>query len=85
MLTTEGRWGFYGWRDIPVTLRDRMSEDIHYALDDAALAAKLAVMGLAVAPGDANEFARAAEAQRRQVLEMARIIGLKRPSVEGGR
>jgi tripartite-type tricarboxylate transporter receptor subunit TctC len=85
MLTTEGRWGFYGWRDTTATLRDRISEDIRYALDDTALAAKLAGMGLAVAPGDAKEFARAADEQRRQVHEMARIIGLKPPSGEGGR
>lgn len=85
VLTTEGRWGFYGWRDMPVTLRDKISEDIRYALDDAALAAKLSAMGLAVAPGDAKEFGRAAEEQRRQVREMARIIGLKPPSHEGGR
>jgi tripartite-type tricarboxylate transporter receptor subunit TctC len=85
VLTTEGTWGFYGWRDIPVTLRDRISEDVRYALDDAALATKLAGMGLAVAPGDAKEFAHAAEQQRRQVDAMARIIGLKPPSGEGGR
>jgi tripartite-type tricarboxylate transporter receptor subunit TctC len=85
VLTTEGRWGFYGWRDMPATLRDRISEDIHHAVDDRALAAKLAGMGLAVAPGDASEFARAAEEQRRQVYEMARIIGLKPPSGEGRR
>jgi tripartite-type tricarboxylate transporter receptor subunit TctC len=85
VLTTEGRWGFYGWRGVPVTLRDQISEDIRYALDNAALAAKLAGMGLSVAPGDAREFARAAEEQRRQVHEMARIIGLKPPSGEGRR
>jgi hypothetical protein len=62
-----------------------ISGDIRHALDYAALAAKLAGMGLTVVPGDAKEFARAADEQRRQVHEMARIIGLKAPSGEVGR
>jgi tripartite-type tricarboxylate transporter receptor subunit TctC len=85
VLTVAGRWGFYGWRDMPGTLRDRISDDIRHALDDAALAAKLVAMGLTVAPADAEEFARAVEEQRRQVHEIARIIGLKPASTSGGR
>jgi tripartite-type tricarboxylate transporter receptor subunit TctC len=85
VLTVAGRWGFYGWRDMPGTLRDRISDDIRHALDDAALAAKLAAMGLTVAPADAEEFARAVEEQGRQVHEIARIIGLKPASTSGGR
>jgi tripartite-type tricarboxylate transporter receptor subunit TctC len=57
-------------------LRDRISDDIRQALDDTALAAKLAGMGLTVAPADAREFAQAIQAQRRQVHEIASIIGL---------
>ena len=83
VLTTDGRWGFYGWREMPVTLRDRISDDIRHALDDAGLAAKLAAMGLTVAPTGAQEFAHAVEEQRRQVHEIASIIGL-RPSSGSG-
>jgi tripartite-type tricarboxylate transporter receptor subunit TctC len=85
VLTTEGRWGFYGWRGMPVTLRDQVSEDIRHALEDATLTAKLAAMGLTVAPGTAEEFARALEEQRRQIGEIARTIGLEPPSNAGGR
>jgi tripartite-type tricarboxylate transporter receptor subunit TctC len=85
VLTTEGRWGFYGWRDMSVTLRDRISEDIRQALDDAGLAAKLAAMGLTVAPAGAEEFAHAVEEQRRQVHEIASIIGLKPANASGRR
>jgi tripartite-type tricarboxylate transporter receptor subunit TctC len=77
VLATDGRWGFYGRPDMPPTLRDRISDDIRHALDDAALAAKLEAMGLTVAPAGAKEFAQAVEAQRRQVHEIATIIGLK--------
>ena len=40
-------------------------------------------MGLTVAPGGADEFARALEQQRGQVHDIARIIGLKPPSSRG--
>jgi tripartite-type tricarboxylate transporter receptor subunit TctC len=70
---------------MPVTLRDRISEDIRHALDDTAIAARLAGMGLTVAPGDAEEFARSVEEHRRHVHEIVRIIGLKLVSASGGR
>lgn len=85
VLTSEGRWGFYGWRDMPVALRDRISRDIRDSLDDASLAEKFTAIGLIVAPGDAGEFSRAIEAQRRQVHDIARIIGLTPTSIRGGR
>lgn len=85
VLTTDGRWGFYGWRDMPVTLRDQISDDIRRALDDAGLAAKLAAMGLTVAPAGAQEFAHAVEKQRRQIHEIASIIGLTPSSGSGPR
>jgi tripartite-type tricarboxylate transporter receptor subunit TctC len=85
VLTAGGKWGFYGWRDMPVALRDRISTDIRNALDDAALAEKLSAVGLVVAPGDAAEFASTIDAQRLQVHEIARIIGLTPPPAPGGR
>jgi tripartite-type tricarboxylate transporter receptor subunit TctC len=84
LLSTDGRWGFYGWREMPDPLRDRISDDIRHALDDAALAARLAAMGLIVAPANAEEFASAVEEQRRQVHEIARIIGLEPARASGG-
>ena len=84
-LSADGKWGFYGWRDIPDALRERISQDIRLALDDPALIAKLSNMGLTVAPATAEEFTRAIDHHREQVQEMARIIGLKPPSSEGGR
>jgi tripartite-type tricarboxylate transporter receptor subunit TctC len=84
-LSADGKWGFYGWRDIPDALRKRISQDIRLALDDPALIAKLSNVGLTVAPGTAEEFTRAIDHHRAQVQEMARIVGLKPPSSEGGR
>ncbi len=85
LLSADGKWGFYTWRDIPTTLRDRISEDVRHALDDPALAQRLVSMGLTVAPGGAEELSRALERQRGQVHEIARIIGLRPPSEGGGR
>ena len=85
LLSADGRWGFYAWRDIPVTLRDRISSDVRHALQDRTVAARLEAMGLKVAPGDAEEFGRALKHQRGQVHEIARLIGLRPPSAEGGR
>ncbi len=84
-LSADGKWGFYGWRGIPDALRERISQDIHLVLDDPALVAKLSNMGLTVAPGTAEEFTRAIDRHRERVQEMARIIGLKPRSSDGGR
>jgi tripartite-type tricarboxylate transporter receptor subunit TctC len=85
LLSADGRWGFYGWRDIPTALRDRISEDVRHALDDQPLRERLLSMGLTVSPGSAEEFGRALEVQRGQVHEIARLIGLKPASVGAGR
>ena len=85
LLSVDSKVGFYAWRDIPTTLRDRISEDVRRALDDPALAQRLLAMGLTVAPGDAEAFSRALERQRGQVHEIARLIGLRPPSEAGGR
>ena len=76
-LTSDGGWGFFGWRDMPATLRDRISGDISRALDDVALAPKLEAMGLTVRPATAAAFGAAVEEQRRQVDAIAGILGIK--------
>ena len=85
LLSADGKWGFYSWRDIPPALRDRISEDVRQALDDQTITDRLRAMGLTVAPGDADDFRRAIERQREQVHEIARIIGLKPANPKGGR
>jgi tripartite-type tricarboxylate transporter receptor subunit TctC len=74
-LSSDGRWGFYAWRDISPALRDRIAADVRQVLQDTTLAARLVAMGLTIAPGDAEEFGQAIERQRNQVLEIARILG----------
>ena len=79
-LSSDGRWGFYAWRDISPALRDRIAADVRQVLEDTTLAARLVAMGLTIAPGGAEEFGQAIERQRNQVREIARILGLTPPS-----
>ena len=81
-LSSDGRWGFYGWRDISPALRDRIAADVRQVLGDKALTDRLVAMGLTVAPGNAEEFGQAIERQRNQVREIARILGFKPPAEE---
>ena len=37
-LSSDGRWGFYGWREIPAALRDRISDDVRHVLHDREIA-----------------------------------------------
>jgi tripartite-type tricarboxylate transporter receptor subunit TctC len=84
-LAVDGKWGFFGRRDIPLSLREKIAADVRDAMNDAALAARLLAMGLTVAGGTAEEFARAVAEQRRQVADVARIVGLKQPTRQDGR
>jgi tripartite-type tricarboxylate transporter receptor subunit TctC len=79
-LSSDGRWGFYGWRNISPALRDRIAADVRQALEDKTLCARLVAMGLTIAPGDAEEFGQAIERQRNQVREIARILGFTPPT-----
>jgi tripartite-type tricarboxylate transporter receptor subunit TctC len=83
-LTVEGPFGFFGWRGIPVEVRNRIAADVRHAVDDRTVASRLAKAGFVVAAGTPEDFARALAEQRAQVEGIARIVGLKRPG-EGGR
>lgn len=83
-LTVDGLFGFFGWRDMPADLRLRIAADVRHAAADPALASRLGAVGLAAAAGTADEFAGAMAEQRRQVDEVARILGLRRPGPTGG-
>ena len=84
-LTVDGLYGFFGWRDMPFALRQRIAADVRRAAEDRGLASRLANIGLAVTAGTADELAPAMADQQAQVDEIAKILGLRRPGHEGGR
>jgi tripartite-type tricarboxylate transporter receptor subunit TctC len=81
-LTVDGLFGFFGWRDMPPNLRDRIAADIRHAAEDRTLVSRLSKVGLAMAAGTPDDFANGLHDQRRQVDEIARIVGLTAPGGE---
>jgi tripartite-type tricarboxylate transporter receptor subunit TctC len=84
-LTVDGLFGFYGWRDMPSDLSQRIAADVRRAAEDRGLASRLANVGLVVTAGTADELASAMADQQAQVNEIAKVLGLRRPGAEGGR
>ena len=69
--------GFFGWRDMPINLRERLAADIRAVGTDPALAEKLTAAGIAVRTSTPAEFAGAIEEERAKVAEIAQAIGVK--------
>ena len=73
-LQFEGLIGFFGGRDMPAALRDRISADVRAAAADPAVAAALAAAGQLVAATGPDEFAGAIEEQRDRMRAVVRAI-----------
>jgi tripartite-type tricarboxylate transporter receptor subunit TctC len=77
-LTFEGVVGFYGWRDMPSDLKDRIAADIRAVATDPVIGERLAASGTIVRAGTPAEFASAIEDQRARVASAARTIDQKK-------
>ena len=75
-LTFDGVVGFYGWRDIPADLKERIAADIRVVGADPAISARLTSLGAAVRVGTPAEFAAAIEEQRVKIAAIARSMKL---------
>jgi tripartite-type tricarboxylate transporter receptor subunit TctC len=75
-LTFDGVVGFYGTRDMPAEIIDRVAADVAAVAADPALAARLASLGSALRVGTTAEFAAAIEEQRAKI---AAIAGVSKP------
>jgi tripartite-type tricarboxylate transporter receptor subunit TctC len=71
-LTFEAFLGFFGQREMPAALRDRISTDIRAAGADLAMATKLAEIGLLVRTNTPSELTEIVERERAQVAQFAR-------------
>jgi tripartite-type tricarboxylate transporter receptor subunit TctC len=66
-LLFEGVVGFYGWRDMPADLKQRIAADVNAVAADPAIGARLQGIGVAVRTGTPDEFSAAIEEQRAKV------------------
>jgi len=77
-LAADGFQGFFGWRGMPDSLRERIAADVRAVGEDPALGQKLAVLGQAVRTGTPKDFVAMIEAQRAQIAAIAQAIGLQK-------
>jgi len=70
-LTFDGVVGFYGTRDMPAEIIDRVAADVAAVASDPALAARLVSLGSALRVGTTAEFAAAIEDQRAKIAAIA--------------
>jgi len=76
-LTFNGVNGFYGWRDMPESLKDRIAADVRAVTTDPAVAERLKSTGAIMRPGTGAEFAAAIEEQRAKVAAVAQAVAAK--------
>ena len=76
-LTFGAFGGFFGSRDLPAALRDRIAGDIRAAGADSAIAEKLAPAGIAVRTSTPAEFAAAIADEKAKVAAVAKAVGTK--------
>jgi tripartite-type tricarboxylate transporter receptor subunit TctC len=76
-LTFDGLIGFYGARDMPSELREKIATDVRASLTDRVIIDRLQATGQEVMPGSAAEFAADIDKQRIGAAENAKVLGIK--------
>ena len=76
-LTFDGVVGFYGWRDMPDDLKQRIAADVRAVGADPAVRARIENAGSAVRVGGPAEFAAAIEEQRAKIVAVTEAMGGK--------
>jgi tripartite-type tricarboxylate transporter receptor subunit TctC len=74
-LAFEGLWGFFGPRDMPVGLRNRIAADIRSVAADPDLTRRLAAIGQITHAGTSGEFLAEIEAQRDRIASTVKLTG----------
>jgi tripartite-type tricarboxylate transporter receptor subunit TctC len=73
-LTFDSVVGFYGWRDMPTDLKERIAADVRAVANDPAIAGRVASSGSALRVGTPAEFAAVIEKQRTQIAAIAETM-----------
>lgn len=76
-LGVDGFQGFFGWRDMPDALRDRIAADVRAVAADPAMAERLNAIGQAVRVGTTQDFVAMITEQRGKIARIAKAIGVK--------
>jgi tripartite-type tricarboxylate transporter receptor subunit TctC len=69
-LTFDGVVGFYGWRDIPAALKERIAGDVRTVGSDPAIVERVASLGSVVRVGTSADFVAAIEEQRSKIAAL---------------
>jgi tripartite-type tricarboxylate transporter receptor subunit TctC len=69
-LTFDGAVGFYGWRDIPAALKERIAGDVRTVGSDPAIIERVASLGSVVRVGTSADFVAAIEEQRSKIAAL---------------
>jgi|tagenome__1003787_1003787.scaffolds.fasta_scaffold20925519_4 tripartite-type tricarboxylate transporter receptor subunit TctC len=78
-LEFDGLVGFFGWRDMPSALQDRIASDIRAVAANPGVAERLAKAGQIVHASTPEEFAHAIEEQRSKISTIVRSVGRLEP------
>jgi tripartite-type tricarboxylate transporter receptor subunit TctC len=76
-LTFDAITGFFGWRDMPAELRERIAADIREITSDLAIRERLLKMSSIALGSTPAEFVTAIEEQRAKIAAIAQGIGTK--------
>ncbi|HEY7297904.1 MAG TPA: tripartite tricarboxylate transporter substrate binding protein [Xanthobacteraceae bacterium] len=76
-LTFDAVTGFFGWRDMPPDLRERLAADVREVASDPAVRERLLRLGSVPRSGTPAEFVAAVQDQRDKIAAIARAIGTK--------
>ena len=76
-LTFDGVTGFFGWRNMPADLRDRIAADILAVAETPLIGDRLKANGIATRGSTSHQFTTAIEEQRARVAAIAAAIGTK--------
>lgn len=78
-LEFDGLTGFFGSRDMPPALRDRIASDIRAVAADPGVADRLAKAGQIPHAGTPEDFTRAIDEQRARMMAIVRLVGKVEP------
>jgi tripartite-type tricarboxylate transporter receptor subunit TctC len=76
-LTLEGLTGFYGWRDMPADVKERIAADVRAVAANPVLGERVVGIGSVLHVGTPAEFAAAIEEQRAKIAAIAHTMQLQ--------